>query len=40
MAVNASNTATRHVMQASLWLTVRTCENVSLKIARYLYNIH
>ena len=33
MAVNASNTATRHVMQASLWLTVRTCENVSLKIA-------
>jgi hypothetical protein len=33
MAVNASNTATRHVMQASLWLTVRTCENISLKIA-------
>ena len=33
MAVNASNTATRHLMQASLWLTVRTCENVSLKIA-------
>jgi hypothetical protein len=38
MAVNASNTATRHVMQASLWLTVRTCENVSLKIADSLKN--
>ncbi len=33
MAANASNTATRHVMQASLWLTLRTCENISLKIA-------
>ena len=33
MAVNASNTATRHIMQASLWLTLRTCENISLKIA-------
>ena len=33
MAVNASNTATRHLMQASLWLTLRTCENISLKIA-------
>jgi hypothetical protein len=33
MAVNASNTATRHVMQASLWLTLRTCENISLKVA-------
>ena len=33
MAVNASNTATRHVMQASLWLTLRTCENISLKIS-------
>ena len=33
MAVNASNTATRHVMQASLWLTLRTCENISLQIA-------
>ncbi len=37
MAVNASNTATRHVMQASLWLTVRTCENISLKIADSLH---
>ena len=33
MAVNASNTATRHLMQASLYLTLRTCENISLRIA-------
>ena len=38
MAVNASNTATRHLMQASLWLTVRTCENISLKVADSLKN--
>ena len=38
MAVNASNTATRHVMQASLWLSLRTCENISLKIADSLRN--
>jgi hypothetical protein len=38
MAVNASNTATRHLMQASLWLTIRTCENISLKIADSLKN--
>jgi regulator of protease activity HflC (stomatin/prohibitin superfamily) len=38
MAVNASNTATRHVMQASLWLALRTCENISLKIADSLRN--
>ena len=38
MAVNASNTATRHVMQASLWLALRTCENISLKIADSLKN--
>jgi len=38
MAVNASNTATRHVMQASLWLTLRTCENISLKVADSLKN--
>ena len=38
MAVNASNTATRHIMQASLWLTLRTCENISLKIADSLKN--
>ena len=33
MAANASNTATKHILQASLWLTLRTCENVSLKVA-------
>jgi hypothetical protein len=33
MAVNASNTATKHILDASLWLTLRTCENISLKIA-------
>ena len=38
MAVNASNTATRHVMQASLWLIIRTCENISLKVADSLKN--
>ena len=33
LAVNASNTATRHLMQAQLYLTLRVCENISLKIA-------
>jgi hypothetical protein len=33
MAANASNTATKHILQSSLWLTLRTCENISLKIA-------
>jgi hypothetical protein len=33
MAANASNIATRHILDASLWLTLRTCENISLKIA-------
>ena len=33
MAANASNVATRHLLQSSLWLTVKTCENISLKIA-------
>ena len=33
MAANASNTGTKHILQASLWLTLRTCENVSLKVA-------
>ena len=38
MAANASNTATRHILTASLWLTLRTCENISLKIADSLKN--
>tara|TARA_R110002020_G_scaffold3091_1_gene14146 strand:- start:2276 stop:4636 length:2361 start_codon:yes stop_codon:yes gene_type:complete len=33
MAANASNTATKHILQSSLWLTLRTCENIALKIA-------
>ena len=33
MAANASNTATKHISQASSYLTLRTCENVSLRIA-------
>jgi len=33
MAANASNTATRHILQASSYLTLRTCENISLRIA-------
>lgn len=33
MAANASNTATRHILQASMYLTLRTCENISLRIA-------
>jgi len=37
MAANASNTATKHILQASLWLTLRTCENISLKIADSLH---
>ena len=33
MAVNASNVATRHILDASLYLTLRTCENIALRIA-------
>jgi len=33
MAANASNTATKHILQSSLYLTLRTCENISLRIA-------
>ena len=33
MAANASNTATKHILQASSYLTLRTCENISLRIA-------
>lgn len=32
MAANASNTATKHILQASLYLTLRTCENIALRI--------
>ena len=33
LAAANSNTATRHVLQASLYLTLRTCENISMRIA-------
>ena len=33
LAAANSNTATRHILQASLYLTLRMCENVSLRIA-------
>jgi hypothetical protein len=33
MAANASNTATKHIQDASVQLTLSTCENISLKIA-------
>jgi len=38
MAANASNTATRHILQSSLFLTLKTCENISLRIADVLEN--
>ena len=36
MAANASNTATKHIQNASLYLSLSTCENISLKIADVL----
>jgi hypothetical protein len=36
MAANASNVATRHILDAGLYITLRTCENISLKIADML----
>ena len=36
MAANASNTATKHILQALMYLTVRTCENISLRVADML----
>ena len=33
MAANASNIATKHILDASLYLTLRSCENISLRIA-------
>jgi len=33
MAANASNTATKHILQASLYLTLRVCENIALRIS-------
>jgi hypothetical protein len=36
MAANASNVATKHIQDASLFLALSTCENISLKIADVL----
>ena len=36
MAANASNVATKHIQDASIQLTLSTCENISLKIADVL----
>jgi len=36
MAANASNIATKHILEASLYLTLRTCENISLRAADML----
>jgi hypothetical protein len=33
MAANASNIATKHILDASLYLTLRNCENISLRVA-------
>jgi hypothetical protein len=33
LAAANSNTATRHILQASLYLTLRLCENISLRVA-------
>jgi hypothetical protein len=38
MAANASNIATKHVLDSLLYLTVRTCENISLKVADIIEN--
>ena len=38
MAANASNIATKHVLDSLLYLTVRTCENISLKVADVIEN--
>jgi hypothetical protein len=32
MAAASSNTATRHILQSSLFLTLRVCENIALRI--------
>ena len=36
LAAANSNTATKHIVQASLYLSARTCENISLRIADML----
>jgi len=36
MAANASNVATKHILDASLFIALRCCENISLKMADVL----
>ena len=38
MAANASNVATRHMMDSLLYIGLRTCENISLKAADLIAN--
>jgi hypothetical protein len=33
MAANASNVATRHILQAGMYLTAKTCENIVLRVS-------
>jgi hypothetical protein len=33
MAANASNVATRHILQASCYISLRICENISMRVA-------
>lgn len=33
LAANASNVATRHILDSSLYIILRTCENISLRVA-------
>ena len=38
LAANASNTATKHILQSLLYISLRVCENISLKAADLLKN--
>ena len=38
LAANASNTATRHLLDSLLFITLRVCENISLKVADLIQN--
>jgi hypothetical protein len=38
LAANASNTATRHLLDSLLFVTLRVCENISLKVADLIKN--
>ena len=38
LAANASNTATKHLMDSLLYITLRMCENISLKVADIIQN--